>query len=315
MKISLTGSSGFVGQNLLEKLLKDGHEVKILSSSYNRNNETNATVIEGTLSSEYRILESFLDSSDFIINCAGEIINENKMIETNINGIKNLLNVINHKKINIKWIQLASAGIYKRSHNIDRNYEYITENSKVQTDNLYEKTKSSADDILLDACNNMQIKAYVLRTTAVYGKDMPNDSLRRLIKHIKHRLFFYIGSKDNILSYLHVDDLTDLIAKIVISETSPSGIYNISNDSKISLTINEITKLLDKNKVNFILNKKLATYLVKIIPKIMKFPLNDSVIRALTSRSIIDSSKACKELGYKPKKPIYRYIHELINSL
>lgn len=315
MKISLTGSSGFVGQNLLQKLLKDGHEVKILSSSHNKNNETNATIIEGTLSSEYSILESFLDNSDFIINCAGEIINENKMIETNIDGVKNLLNVINHRNRNIKWIQLASAGIYKRNHNIDIDYEYITENSEIQADNLYEKTKSSADDILLDACNNMKIKAYILRTTAIYGKDMSNDSLRRLIKHIKYRLFFYIGSKDNVLSYLHVDDLTDLIAKIVSSEPSSSGIYNISNDSKISLTINEVTKLLEKNKVNFILNKKLARYLVKIIPKIIKFPLNDSVIRALTSRSIIDSSKADKELGYKPKKPIYRYIHELINSL
>ena len=52
--------------------------------------------------------------------------------------------------------------------------------------------------------------------------------------------------------------------------------------------------------------------MTKMLPKVLGFPLTDSVIRALTCRSIIDSTKAIRELGYKPKKPLYKYIHELI---
>ena len=81
MKISLTGSGGFVGQNLLQKLISDGHHVKVLSSSHTGNHK-NVTVIKGTLSSDRTILEPFINDADFIINCAGEIIDENKIIET-----------------------------------------------------------------------------------------------------------------------------------------------------------------------------------------------------------------------------------------
>ena len=77
MKISLTGSGGFVGQNLLQKLISDGHHVKVLSSS-DTSNHKNVTVIKGTLSSDHTILEPFIKDADFIINCAGEIIDEDK---------------------------------------------------------------------------------------------------------------------------------------------------------------------------------------------------------------------------------------------
>lgn len=311
MKISLTGSGGFVGQNLLQKLISDGHHVKVLSSS-DTGNHKNVTVIKGTLSSDHTILEPFINDADFIINCAGEIIDENKMEATNIHGVQNLLDIINIKKKDIKWIQLGSAGIYKRNYYTKKDYEYVTEDSEIHTDNYYEKTKWYADNILLNASRNKSLRVYILRPTAIYGKDMPNDSLRRLIKHIKQRLFFYIGSKDNILSYLHVDDLTDLIVSIISSQPSYTGVYNISNDSKISQTVNEVTDLLKIKKINLVINHKFAKLIAKVLPKVLNIPLTDSVIRALTCRSIIDSSKAVRELGYKPKKPIYKYIYELI---
>ena len=70
--------------------------------------------------------------------------------------------------------------------------------------------------------------------------------------------------------------------------------------------------LLEIKKINLVINHKFAKLIAKILPKVLNIPLTDSVIRALTCRSIIDSSKAVRELGYKPKKPIYKYIYELI---
>ena len=43
---------------------------------------------------------------------------------------------------------------------------------------------------------------------------MTNQSLRNLINYIKKRYFFYIENKDSVLSYLHLDDLTDTIINI-----------------------------------------------------------------------------------------------------
>ena len=65
MKISLTGSGGFVGQNHT-KTNKRWPSCKVLSSS-DTGNHKNVTIIKGTLSSDRTILEPFINA-DFIIN-------------------------------------------------------------------------------------------------------------------------------------------------------------------------------------------------------------------------------------------------------
>ena len=113
MIISLTGANGFIGNNLLMKLLSHNHTVKVLSTQSGFHESV--SYHKGDFSSPDNILYEFLMGSDVIINCAGEILDEKKMQSTNVHGVKRLLNIINNKKLDIRFLQLSSAGVYKKN--------------------------------------------------------------------------------------------------------------------------------------------------------------------------------------------------------
>ena len=81
------------------------------------------------------------------------------MEATNIHGVQNLLDIINIKKKDIKWIQLGSAGIYKKNYYTKKDYEYVTEDSEIHTNNYYERP--SGDNILLNASRNKSLRVYI----------------------------------------------------------------------------------------------------------------------------------------------------------
>lgn len=305
MIISLTGANGFIGNNLLMKLLSHNHSVKVLSTQSVLHES--ASYHKGNFSSPDNILYEFLKGSDVIINCAGEILEEKKMQSTNVHGVKRLLNIINNKKLDIKFLQLSSAGVYKK--NIDLiHYEYLDEKNKEYSNNIYEQSKLDGEKEIIANSG----RYLILRPTAIFSKNMTNNSLRNLIKYVKKGLFFYIGEKDSMLSYLHLDDLTDTIVNIIHLDHFNNRIYNLSNDTKLEDTINSITNNLNIKTVDRKINRKLYKILNILSPRFLKLPISNSIYNALTSKTIIDSSLAKNELRFKPKRDLHDCINELI---
>lgn len=305
MIISLTGANGFIGNNLLMKLLSHNHTVKVLSTQSVLHESV--SYYKGNFSSPDNILYEFLKGSDVIINCAGEILEEKKMQSTNVHGVKRLLNIINNKKLDIKFLQLSSAGVYKK--NIDLiHYEYLDEKNKEYSNNIYEQSKLDGEKEIIANSG----RYLILRPTAIFSKNMTNNSLRNLIKYVKKGLFFYIGEKDSMLSYLHLDDLTDTIVNIIHLDHFNNRIYNLSNDTKLEDTINSITNNLNIKTVDRKINRKLYKILNILSPRFLKLPISNSIYNALTSKTIIDSSLAKNELRFKPKRDLHDCINELI---
>ena len=305
MIVSLTGANGFIGNNLLMKLLSHKHTVKVLSTQSGLHGAVSHH--KGDFSSPDNILYEFLKGSDVIINCAGEILDEQKMQATNVHGVKRLLSIINNKKLDIKFLQLSSAGVYKKNTDL-LYYEYLDENTTEYSNNIYEQSKLNAEiEIIANSDRYL-----ILRPTAIFSKNMTNNSLRNLIKYVRKRLFFYIGEKDSILSYLHLDDLTDTIVNIIHLDHFNNKIYNLSNDTKLEDTINSITNNLKIKTVDRQINRKLYKILNMISPRFLKLPISKSIYNALTSKTIIDSSLAKNELRFKPKRVLHDCIDELI---
>ena len=306
MKISLTGANGFIGRNLLAKLLQANHTVKILSNQSCPNRLVK--VCKGDFSSNANDIYNFLKDSDVLINCAGEISNIKKMKNTNFIGVKKILNIIKDRNISIKFLQLSSAGVYQKNYELN-NYEYINEKNKNYSNNIYEQSKLQADTEIMAHAKNY----IILRPTAIYSKDMPNNSLRNLIKFVEKRYYFYIGDKNSILSYLHVDDLTDTIMNIILKDYFNNQIYNLSNDTKLKETIDRITDIYNTRNITKQVSKGFYKFLIILLPKFLKLPISSSIYNALTSKTIIDSSLAKKNLQFNPTRCLHEHIDELIS--
>ena len=122
MKYLVTGGSGFIGSNIVEELLKKGHQVRILDnfSTGNRNNietfQDKIEVIEGDLRSYHIVMEA-VDGMDFVLH-QGALPSVPRSVrdplttnEVNVVGTLNLLHACVDAKVR-RVIFASSSSIY-----------------------------------------------------------------------------------------------------------------------------------------------------------------------------------------------------------
>jgi nucleoside-diphosphate-sugar epimerase len=168
----------------------------------------------------------------------------------------------------IHWIQLSSVGAYGMGNEGDYSIRRITESSPHSPDNMYERTKTLADELILEAGLCGYINYTILRPSAVFGIKMPNNSLRQLVKVVKSRYFFYIGDGDGILNYIHVDDVCNAIIKCLFNEAAKNQIFNLSNDCTQKDLITSIARLSGIQSPNLHINRTFLLLLVKILDSV-----------------------------------------------
>jgi len=180
MVIAITGGTGFVGKQLVNHHIQLGHQVRLLSRKSSLKEE-NAKFFIGDLSDPNVDLSSFLHSVDILYHCAGEINNEHLMQELHVNGTQRLIEAAKGRIE--KWVQLSSVGAY----GICR-AGTISESSIEKPFKIYEHSKAESDRLVKQS----GIPHVILRPSNVFGNNMPNQSLRGLIRTISSGIFFFI---------------------------------------------------------------------------------------------------------------------------
>ena len=92
MLVAITGGCGFIGRRLVEKHIRRGDDVRVLS-------RRNLFPVEGVdvfvvdLCDFGSNLEAFADGADVLYHCAGEIHDESLMYELHVEGTRRLQEV------------------------------------------------------------------------------------------------------------------------------------------------------------------------------------------------------------------------------
>jgi nucleoside-diphosphate-sugar epimerase len=306
MKVLVLGSSGFVGKNLVTKLINANYNLKLTSRKKINNKVKNTEIVEVNLLDPNLNFKELINNCETIINCAGEINNENKMYDLHVSFIIKLYQEIiekykyDQKKIN--FIQLSSVGVYGPPKIPNQN-RIINELSTSRKDimSVYEKTKLLADQYILDNFNSKIINYCILRPSQIIGDYMPNESLSQLYNIINKKLFFYIGKRNSIRAYIHIDDVTDSILLILknINGIAKNKIYNISYDNYLE---DIVEKIIKANKLNYKPLRFPENFIRFIILSFnifkIRLPLTIQRINGLVSRTKYDSNKIINELNF-----------------
>ena len=254
MKILITGGTGFVGKNLVNALEKD-YDIKILSrKKINRKN-----VYIGDLFNKDLLLEA--TKVDIVVHLAG--ISKGNVMKVNSLGTKNLVEacVVNQVE---KFIFISS-------------YDAILETE-------YGKSKKSAERYLRDSGLNY----IILRPTVIYGRGN-NKDLDKLINIIKKYSFAVIpGNGEAKLQPLFVDDIVNLIVKIIKSERKKKT-YFVGGEI---LSFNQIVDTISR-----VLSKKVKKVRKINIPRFAVRFLNKSLLQDKTCK--IDEIK--KDFDFNPR--------------
>ena len=227
MKFLITGGSGFIGSKLCDSLLKDGHDLFILSRNFDATEKKfshRATIITE--------LSSFHDEVDVIINLSGENIsclwtqdNKHKIIASRVGVTKNLIEyIVRCKRKPSIMISGSAIGIYG--------------SSPIECD---ENTKIEPGGFARDLCVNWErsaleaesygVRTVLLRTSIVLGKE--GGMLSKLLLPWKLCLGTKFGSGKHYMSWIHIEDVTGIIAHIIKNEDI-SGAINLSSPHPVT---------------------------------------------------------------------------------
>ena len=212
-KVLITGSSGFVGHQLLKQLSKKNHNFELLLTSRKSKHSNDIKVIKWDL--EKKTSHTNL-TFDILIHLAAETKIFNKMWAVNFVGTKNIIRSAIKSGVK-KIIFLSSISALK----------YKLDSKKI---NLYGKTKSIAEDFIKRECIKNKIDYIILRPTNILGLNHDRLPFLNLIKSIKNGSFTFLGESDKVESnYISNKDVCRCI--IFFLENNCYSSSYILNDS------------------------------------------------------------------------------------
>jgi len=299
MKVLATGATGFVGKNLVPRLLKEGHDVTVFirdSSKESYFAKIGAKVIIGDFHNK-KALQAALENQEIVVHLVGTWrVWGMTSKEIDHHNVEPLRLIINTAPQSIKRIVfLSSVHVYDLTTK-----KNIDENSPLKPFNEYGASKLRAEQILI----NSGIPFTILRSGIIYGPGDQKGFIPNLLKNIKGSFVFLPGDGLNKFHPVFVDDVVDSIV-LSVSSKSKSGIYNIVGPEYLTINdiINCIESLQNKKFIKIhlpIFLLKLAAFIFQLFKKKEPLITKDKIFITTASRTF-SYKKAQKELNYNPK--------------
>ena len=246
-KILITGGFGFLGTNLILKLIKNkSFDIYILSKTLKKKfkNKKNLKIIQLDIAKKKKYFK-FNQDFDYVINLAGNIDHKNKSqtFKAHYIGVKNLLKFINLKELKL-LIQIGSSLEYGRINSPHK------ESFKCKPISHYGKAKFFASEFV-----KKKLKKYlILRPYQIYGPYQKKDRLIPMIIDgcLKDKTFA-CSEGLQLRDFLFVDDFSELIKKIIQTKKISYGVFNVGygKPHKVKNTINLIQKKIKKGNPLF----------------------------------------------------------------
>jgi nucleoside-diphosphate-sugar epimerase len=250
-------------------------------------------ILSGDLtSSESARLERFAKGADVLYHCAAERQDALRIRAVNVEGTRRLL-VAAAGNIG-RWVQLSSLGVYGA-----RRFGVIREDTMPAPVGAYEISKLAADRLVIDACRRTGMPWAMLRPGIVFGRDMPNESMRAFLRAIRAGRFAFIGSPGARLPYVHVDDVVTALVLCGRDDRAVGEIFNLSENCMVGEFVLEAARLLAAAPPTLRLPEILVRVAAKALSWVPGFPLTTARVDALTRRVTYPSDKIMQTLGYR----------------
>ena len=261
MKILITGATGLVGKNLIKKLLHKSYKINFLTTQKNKEKS-----IEGCTGFYWNPYKGIIDLKAFhgvthVINLAGESISKPwtrkykiKLIQSRVLSsqiIYNSLVDLNHK---LECIISASAiGYYPSSEDLIFN-ELNIYNPENFLQKVVNKWEHSIDELEIHSKRLVKLRIGLVLS----GK---GGFLSKLVTPIKFGIGSSFGSGKQLQSWIHIEDLSNLILHTI--DNNLNGIFNAVSPNPIPQS--ELVKLLGKRLKRSIFLPNIPARIVKII--------------------------------------------------
>jgi nucleoside-diphosphate-sugar epimerase len=277
--IIITGSSGFVGQNLSKYLSDSSFLIKSISlrNSEWKNNFKGEAIVH--LAGKAHDTKKISEASEYF--------------EINTQLTKRLFDSFLESETK-DFIYFSSVKAVA-----DEVKNVLFEDAVANPKTPYGQSKLKAEEYILSKEIPFGKRVFIIRPCMIHGPGNKGN-LNLLYNVVKKRIPYPLAAFHNERSFLGIDNLNFLVQEILQNKEIPSGVYNFSDDEVLSTNqlIEIISCVSNKKNVSLTIPKSIINSLARI-GDILKLPLNLETIQKLTENYRVSNQKIKTAIGIK----------------
>lgn len=294
MKILVTGGAGFIGSHLVDKLLEDGHNVKVLDNLHTgdienvkrHNDSSSFQFLEGDVRNRKVIREAvqgvqavFHEAA--ITSVPASVENPDLTREVNLEGTENLLDESLSEGVE-KFIFASTCAIYGEAEKLP-----ISENSKTKPDSPYAESKLKAENKVKNIQEKNGLDTVIFRYFNVYGPRQKGGRYAGVINKFLERLTnnqppIIYGDGEQTRDFIYIKDIVKANMLGLEKKEISGEEFNVGTGKAV--TIN-----------------RLCNILLDLMGKTELEPVYRETRPGDIRHSMADLSKVSKDLGFRPE--------------
>jgi len=293
-KVLVTGGAGFLGSHLCDRLIADGQDVLCVDNFFTGSKRN----IEHLLSNNrFELMRHDVTFPLYVevnqiynLACPASPVHYQhdpvQTTKTSVHGAINMLGLA--KRTRARILQASTSEVYGDPEVHPQPESYWGKVNPVGIRSCYDEGKRCAETLFFDYWRQHQMQIKVVRIFNTYGPRMhPNDGRvvsNFIVQALKGEDITIYGDGQQTRSFCYVDDLIEVIVRMMASESDFTGPVNIGNPTELTMLelAETVLKLVGgKSKLTF-----------------KPLPADDPKQRRP------DISLAKKKLGWEPRVPV-----------
>lgn len=260
MKYLVTGCAGFIGSNLVERLLALGHEVVGVdnfstgNASFLAHFFTNPRfkLYANDIVSQKDVLISAMQDTDFVFHLAAKADIKNDFDNPSLDLEKNIVATFNvleaMRETGVKKIAFTSTGSVYGNPNFVASKE--TDFLYPQT-SIYSASKLAGEALIQAYCEGYGMTGYIFRLVSVLGKNYHHGHVIDFYNQLIYHPYYLnvLGDGNQQKSYISVDDCISGMFCGILNGKQKVNIFNVGTDEE--LRIKESARLIANIVRNF----------------------------------------------------------------
>lgn len=304
MNVLVTGGAGFIGSNLVEKLVTDGHSVRVLDN-FSLGQAANlksvrVDVVKGDIR-DFNTVKRATKGIDVIFNQAAASASPmfrddlRNSVAANVDGFVNLLNACRINDVK-KLVYASTSSVY------GNNKPPLREDMNLIPVNFYASTKLLNEHLAILFSTQYGLETVGFRYMSIYG---PHEKSKGIYANLVSQFLWSMQKGEQPVIYgdgaqkrefTYVADVVQANMLAMNTKKKLGGdVFNVGTGASVSL-----------NDVVSLLNRLLGT---SIKPKYVKNTVKNYIITQLS-----DITKIRKILGYEPKYTLEKGLKEILNK-
>jgi nucleoside-diphosphate-sugar epimerase len=276
----ITGSSGFVGKNLV--------------SYFEKSNKYFLSISRQSL--EQKDFNHFIEASS-VIHLAGKahdlkmVSSPHEYYKVNTELTKDVFDAFLASKAKV-FITISSVKALADEVNGELSEE-VTPNPITH----YGKSKLLAEKYILSKLIPEGKRVYILRPCMIHGPGNKGN-LNLLYSLVSKGIPWPLGAFDNKRSFCCIDNLMFIIRELIERDDIPSGVYNVADDSPLST--NDVISILAESQNRKAKIWEVSKGLIQSLAKlgdILRLPLTTERLQKLTESYVVSNQKIKSAIG------------------